>query len=104
MDVLKLLIDLAEQGKWAVLFFLLYLGTTWYFFKELKARNAELKEAKDEAKSTTERVVTAMEKASHATEEQVTLMRELKTSIDDTRIQSRELMAFLQGRDAGGRP
>ena len=90
-ELLKLLQDVGV----AALFIAMYLTTVWYLYKELKA-------GKVEATAMVERMVTSLDKSSRATEDETKALDGVKASLDETRGQTREFLAFLRGRDAGG--
>jgi hypothetical protein len=90
------LIELATKFGIGVLFLAMYLITAGYLYRELKA-------SKKEVTDLTERVVTALDRASSMAESAGRIMDGLKQSMEENRAQTREFLAFLRGRDAGGR-
>ena len=94
MDIQVLLKILQDMGV-AALFIAMYLFTIWYFYKELKSSKAD-------ATAMVEKVTTSLDKSSRATEDETKALDGVKASLDETRGQTREFLAFLRGRDAGG--
>ncbi len=93
MELLKIYKDFGI----ATFFIALELGTVFFFYKHLN-------KSKDDAVTTTEKVITALDKASNALLESSRASGEIKDGMDHMRTQNNEYIAFLKGRDEHRRP
>lgn len=92
LEFLKIYKDFGVAG----LFIALYLGTLFFFYKELK-------NSKNELVAMTKLVTMTLDNASTAIEDMNELSSSTKRSVEDLTTQSRTFQAFLQGRDENRR-
>ncbi len=96
MESIERILTIYKDYGVAGLFLTLYLITLWFFYKELKEREKLMV-------AITERVVTALDKSSDSSETTAEVLKNVGTSLDTNTKQTGEFIAFVRGRDSGGR-
>jgi hypothetical protein len=77
----------------AGLFIAMYLTTAWYLFKELKESKKELREI-------IEQTTLALERSTKNSGDVISVMKQVQDTLEDSRNQISEFVAFQKGRDA----
>ena len=95
MDI-DLFLKVLQQFGVAGLFIIMYLATSAYLLKQMQTSKKEVKEM-------VERTIKALDRSSAATEEASRVKQVLVASTEQLRIQTGEFIAYLKGRDVGGR-